>query len=601
VAHAGPKIVLGLPLGLGKACTIANALYERVARDPSLRLHIFTALTLEAPHGGSELERRFLGPIAERTMGGYPKLAYAEAQRRGAQPPNIEVNEFFFLAGRWLSVPSAQQSYVSANYTHACRYLIDRGVNVIAQLVAKKEAEDAPRYSLSCNTDLTLDFLAARRDGRANFLLVGEVNGGMPFMPGEGDLPADEFSHMLDDPSGGFPLFGPPNEPVGLREYAIGLHAARLIVDGGTLQLGIGQESDATVHALILRQAHNARFQNVLSVLSNGAPIAEDLSPLSTGLYGVSEMFVDGFLWLIESGILKREVDGALLHAAFFLGPHAFYRRLREMPAAKLDKIRMMAVSFTNEIGVDADKLAARTGARFINSTMITTLLGAAVSDGLEDGRVVSGVGGQYNFVAQAFALEGAKSILTLKATRGRGRAERSNIRWSYGHETIPRHLRDVFITEYGIADVRGKCDADVIASMLAVADSRFQPELLRAAKDARKIPAAYEIPAPFRENTPERIARALKPLADDGLLPSFPLGSDLDANEQKLAPLLATLQSASAGKLAALALKGLLRPPVSHEENALLLRMGLATPSGVADRVYRLLLRGAYAPFNTA
>jgi acyl-CoA hydrolase len=588
--------VLGLPLGLGKACTIANALYERAARDPSLMLHIFTALTLEAPHGRSELERRFLGPIAQRTMGGYPKLAYAEAQRKGVLPPNIEVNEFFFLAGRWLSVPSAQQSYVSANYTHACRYLIARGVNVIAQVVAKKELDDAARFSLSCNTDLTLDFLAARRAGRANFLLVGEVNGEMPFMPGEGDLLADEFAHILDDHAGGFPLFAPPNEPVGLREYAIGLHAASLVVDGGTLQLGIGQESDATVHALILRQTHNARFRNSINALANGADNAADLSPLEVGLYGVSEMFVDGFLSLLDAGILKREVDGVLLHAAFFLGPRAFYRRLREMPEAKRAKIQMSAVSFTNEIGCDANKLKVRVGARFINSTMMATLLGAAVSDALEDGRVVSGVGGQYNFVAQAFELDGAKSILTLKATRGRGPGERSNIRWSYGHETIPRHLRDVFVTEYGVADLRGKSDADVIASMLAIADSRFQPELLRAAKDARKLPASFEIPSRYRENTPDRILRALKPLVDDGLLPSFPFGSDLDANEEKLAPLLAMLQSASSGRLATLALKGLLRSSASHEENALLLRMGLATPSSVLERIYRLLLRGAYA-----
>lgn len=571
-----------------------------MARDPSLRLHIFTALTLEAPHFGSELERRFLGPIAERTMGGYPKLAYAEAQRKGTLPPNIEVNEFFFLAGRWLSVPVAQQSYVSANYTHACRYLIARGVNVIAQLVAKKESEGAARYSLSCNTDLTLDFLSARRAGQAKFLLVGEVNDEMPFMPGEGDLPADEFSHVLDDPKGGFPLFGPPNEPLDLREHAIGLHAASLVVDGGALQLGIGQESDATVHALILRQTHNARFRSAIGALSPGAGTG-DMGPFSTGLYGVSEMFVDGFLSLLEAGILKREVDGVLLHAAFFLGPHAFYRRLREMPAAKLEKIRMSAVSFTNEIGLDAAKLAARKNARFINSAMMATLLGAAVSDALEDGRVVSGVGGQYNFVAQAFEVEGARSVLMLKATRGQGASEKSNIRWTYGHETIPRHLRDVFITEYGVADLRGKSDADVVAAMLAIVDSRFQSELLRAAKDARKIPAAYEIPAAHRENTPERTARVLKPFADEGLFPSFPLGTDLDANELKLAAMLATVQSAKAARLAALALKGLLRPQVSHEENALLLRMGLATPGTLSDRLYRALLRGVYADLKMA
>ena len=120
---------------------------------------------------------------------------------------------------------------------------------------------------------------------------------------------------------------------------------------------------------------------------------------------------------------------------------------------------------------------------------MMATLLGAAVSDGLDNGQVVSGVGGQYNFVAQAFALSGARSVLTLEATRQTGGRAQSNIRWTYGHETIPRHLRDVFITEYGIADISGKSDADVIAAMLAITDSRFQDELARTAKDAGKLP----------------------------------------------------------------------------------------------------------------
>ena len=117
--------------------------------------------------------------------------------------------------------------------------------------------------------------------------------------------------------------------------------------------------------------------------------------------------------------------------------------------------------------------------------------------------------------MAQGFALSGARSLLTLEATRLVGRKVASNIRWSYGHETIPRHLRDVFVTEYGIADVRGKSDAEVIGAMLAIADSRFQDELARQAKDAGKLPKGHEIPAVHRENFPERIAAALKPAND--------------------------------------------------------------------------------------
>src|SRR5262249_52031020 len=149
----------------------------------------------------------------------------------------------------------------------------------------------------------------------------------------------------------------------------------------------------------------------------------------------------------------------------------------------QLKGIQMMPVSFTNEIFDDAAaKRRARVDARFVNNALMATLLGAVVSDALEDGQVVSGVGGQYNFVAQAFALQGARSILALESTRPSGAKMLSNIRWSYGHTTIPRHLRDIVVTEYGVADLRGKSDSEVIAAMLAVTDSRFQPELMRQA-----------------------------------------------------------------------------------------------------------------------
>ena len=586
IAEVGPRIVLALPLGLGKANHIANAIYARAAADPQIKLTIFTALTLEKPHYGNEMERRFLEPVIERLFGGYPELAYARALRHGGLPPNIEVNEFFFLAGRWLGNASAQQHYISANYTHAFRYVLDRGVNVIAQLVARC----GERCSLSCNTDLTLDLLQTRRAGGAKFVLAGQVNSELPFMPGAGDLDAGEFQFLLESPATDFPLFAPPKEPIDLAEYASGLHVARLVPDGGTLQIGIGQEGDAAVQALILRQRDNAVFREAVARLDPDAaaqPFHED-APFTTGLYADTEMFVDSFLALIDAGILKREVDGALLHAAFFLGPKSFYRRLREMPAADLAKLQMTAVSFTNALyGDEAAKRATRVKARFVNSAMMATLLGAVVSDGLEDGRVVSGVGGQYNFVEQAFALEGARSIITLNATRGAA----SNIRWSYGHETIPRHLRDIVVSEYGVADLRGKSDMEVIAAMLSVADSRFQPELMRAAKDAGKLPRGYEIPARHRDNTPERIARALAPLRERGFLPPFPFGTDFTETEQRLIPALEVLKGASPVALAALAAKGLF---ASGSDLATLARMGLDAPKTLADRVYRILLRAA-------
>jgi hypothetical protein len=590
IAQVGRKIVLGLPLGLGKANHIANALFRRAVKDPTLHLHIFAALTLEAPVAKSELERRFIDPISQRLLGGYPPLEYAVALHRGALPSNIRVDEFFFLAGRWLSNSRAQRNYISANYTHAAGYLLDCGVNVIAQLVAAKDG----RYSLSCNTDLTLDLLDARAQGRTKFMLVGQVNSELPFMPGDGDVPGDTFSHILDSPATDFPLFNVPKQPISNTEYAIGLHVARLIADGGTLQIGIGEEGDAAVHAMILRHHETAAFGTAIDRLTGGAPplAIEQRTPFVQGLYGLSEMLVDGFLDLIDAGILKRAVAGILIHGGFFVGPKSFYRRLREMSPEALARIAMTRISFTNALyGGEAERRGARIDARFVNNAMMATLLGAVVSDGLEDGRVVSGVGGQFNFVDQAFALDGARSIIAVTATRGRGRAMQSNIRWSYGHTTIPRHLRDVIASEYGIADLRGQRDEEVVARMLAIADSRFQNELLRKAKDAGKIAPGYEIPAIHRDNHPERVAVALAPLREQGLLPDYPSGCDFTPVEQRLLPALERLKDGTPSELARFALAGL--SPASNEGEALD-RMGLGRPGSATEWLYRALLRGA-------
>ncbi|HEX7789945.1 MAG TPA: acetyl-CoA hydrolase/transferase C-terminal domain-containing protein [Afipia sp.] len=596
IREVGTRLVVGLPLGLGKANHIVNALFRRAASDRSIHLTIFTALTLEKPTPSADLERRFIAPVIDRLFGAYPDLEYAKALHAKTLPPNIEVIEFFFLAGKWLGNGYPQQHYISANYTHASSYLLSRGVNVIAQLVAKRVVDGQTRYSLSSNTDTTLDLMQARAKGRISFKIVAQVNSELPFMPGQGDLAAEEFHAVLDSPATDFPLFAPPSEPVSDTKYAIGLHSAGLIRDGGTLQIGIGQVGDALAQGLIVRHRDNAAYREIMSRLAPAQPLRE-AKPFAAGLYGVSEMFVEAFLALINAGVLKREVDGAVLHAAFFLGRQSFYRALREMTPGQIERIQMVPVSFTNQLYGDEDaKRRARTDARFVNNAMMATLMGAAISDGLDTGQVVSGVGGQYNFVAQAFALEGARSMLTLESTRGSGKTAASNIRWSYGHTTIPRHLRDVIVTEYGVADLWGKSDADVIAAMLCVADSRFQPELMRQAKDAGKLPNAYEIPAVHRENFPDRVAAALKPSRDTGLLPTFPFGSDFTDVEQRLIPALQILKEATGSKLSLLGLawQGFRAGPPGAETVAALARLQLDRPSSFSERLYRALVMAA-------
>jgi acyl-CoA hydrolase len=240
---------------------------------------------------------------------------------------------------------------------------------------------------------------------------------------------------------------------------------------------------------------------------------------------------------------------GVLLHGGFFLGPRGFYAALRDLPESERRQFSMGGVGFINQLdGPDqALKIAQRRHGRFINSTLMVTLMGAAVSDGLADGQVVSGVGGQYNFAAMAHSLPGARSILALRSTREKNGTVTSNILWNYGHETIPRHLRDVVVTEYGIADLRGRTDQDVIAALLNIADSRFQEGLRHTAQAAGKLSSGYQIPEAHRNNTPRVLEERFALARARGLFSEFPFGTDFTGEEIVLAKALKSLKEKTA------------------------------------------------------
>ncbi|WP_349368715.1 acetyl-CoA hydrolase/transferase C-terminal domain-containing protein [Salinarimonas sp.] len=588
VERTGGDVRVATPLGLGKPVRLLNALTELAVADTSIRLAIFTALTLERPEASSDMERRFLEPARDRLFGVYPDILYAKRLRGGTLPENIRVTEFFFMAGEWKGVAQAQQDHVCVNFSDALGVLVSREPNVVLQLVTR----EGDALSLSCNADVSLDLLRLRREGRLPFVLAAETHPQLPFMGGEASVPVEEADLLLDVPEAAYELFSVVKRPVKNADHAIGLHASRLIADGGTLQIGIGSIGDAVAHALILR--HEGRAAEIWERCPLPHGDFREAGPFEEGLYAVTEMLVDAMLPLFQRGVIKREVDGRAIHAAFFVGCRDFYTQLREMEPERRAKIAMVPVSFTNTLfGEEAGKRAARRNARFVNAALMATLLGSVISDGTGDGQVISGVGGQADFVAQALALEGARSVIAVPATRTRNGETVSNIVFSYPHETVPRQMRDIVVTEYGIADLRGRSDAQVIAAMLAVADSRFQDGLTAEAKAAGKLPADYELPQAHRSNLPETLDAWLGPLD----LPTFPLGTDFDGVERRLLPALAKLKAAQASKteLARLALAGR-GEPTSHAEveAACMARMGFSDPSGVAEHASAAALRGA-------
>lgn len=612
----GPLHV-GAPLGLGKPHRLLNALYARIEPDASRPLHLYTALSLDPPGGGKGLEGRFVKPFVERHFGkDFPRLAYVQALKRDTLPAHVEIEEFYLQSGAMLGSAPVQRRYASLNYTHVARALADRGLNAIVQRVAR--SPDGRRLSLSCNTDLTVDTvdaLAAR--GLPRPVLIAEVDPELPWLDGSAVVDADYFDAVITPPGPHPRLFGLPRQPVNDVDYAIGFHASTLVVDGGTLQIGIGALSDALCHALVLRHTDNDAYRAVLRAL--GAQKADDpsLAPFAQGLYGCSEMINEGFRRLVEVGVIRRRVvddaaamrrintgaasahdlalleeRGEFLHGAFYLGSPEFYEWLRTLAPDVRRAIGMKRVGEVNELhgGDEALERLQRRDARFFNTCMMATALGAAVSDALEDGRVVSGVGGQYNFVAMAHALPDARSILMLRASRESAGAVTSNLVWNYGHTTIPRHLRDIYISEYGIADIRGRSDEDCVMAMAAIADARFQSGLLDTAKQAGKLRGDFVLPATAARNTPEQLAKSLASFHRDGTLPDYPLGSDFTPVEQRLVKALGWLKSATAtrgGKL-----RTVLRALGSQAlDGEALQRMALDAPRGIGERLEARLL----------
>lgn len=647
----GHDIRVGAPLGLGKPATLLNALYQRAKADPSIRLYILTALSLDVPEASSELEHRIMDPIVERLFEDYPGLDYIRDVKAGTLPDNITVSEFFFQPGSLLGNEHAQRHYRSVNYTHVARDLIDAGVNVLMQMGAP--GPDETRFSLSSNTDVTLDLMPVIEAMRARgepIWLVGQLNARMPMMTRSALVDASLADAIFEGQAATFKPFGAPATPVASADYAIGLRVSGLIADGGTLQIGIGSLSDAIAYSCDLRHNHNADYRALMARLDRSE--SEDalvksiggLEPFEQGLYGCTEMLVESYIQMYRAGVISRPVyddiaiqtlldageigpevnaktlaalrasddlpcvlgandvarlkrvgvfhdrvtiegreldagDGGakiaadldddaaraeietrclgdrlkgatLVHGGFFLGPNSFYQALHDLDEDERGLFHMTSVGQINQLyGGEALRRVQRRQSRFVNTAIKATLSGAIASDGLENGQVLSGVGGQYNFVSQAHALEDGRSIICVRAVRSGSEGDESNIVAHYAHTTIPRHLRDIVVTEYGVADLRGKTDEQIAIALIEIADSRFQDDLRSSAVAAGKLARDYQIPIRARGNTPDNVTHWLAAETAKERFEAYPYGSDFSEIERALIGALKKLQGGSAGE----------------------------------------------------
>jgi len=689
------NITFTMPLALGKPILFANELYRRAKEDPSIKLKIITALPLEKPKGHTDIEKRFLKPVSDRVFDGVLEFDYMLDFRAGKLPKNVQFFENFSKAGTYLNDPEAQMHHVSSNYTHCVRDAIENGGNVFGQLLSVRNFGGKESYSMGCNTDVATEAISEynrmRKEGR-KVVSIGEANVNLPYMYGDALVDKKEYDFILQGEQYNYKLFGAPKDPVAPADHMIGINVSTLVRDNGTIQVGIGALGDAIVSALIMRNEHNKVYNEVVEnagLFSRYEALIKrwgDTGVFKNGLYGSSEMFVDAFMQMYKSKILKRKVyesvplmklinsgqlstdkipadiidklikmkainpkleeedfefltkygilkkgvtftktaikdgktsypldlsnkanlakirkilgnellNGQVILGAFYFGPQAFYKALNDMPEEERQQFGMSGVEKVNQLYGDEElRTLQRKDGRFINTGMTGTLLGAVASDQLQDGRVVSGIGGQYNFVAMAHALKDGRAIMMIKSTKGSGKALKSNIVFSYGHCSVPRHLRDIIVTEYGIADVRGLPDADIIKQMLNIADSRFQKELLEQAKKAKKIEADYQIPEVFCHNTPDKIAKLLKPYQEQGYFKPFPFGTDLKMEEVMLGGSLKVMKGLAAGAPLKL-MKGLLFElfrPIPKSADVFIKHMQLENPASTKEKIMRKMV----------
>jgi acyl-CoA hydrolase len=292
-------------------------------------------------------------------------------------------------------------------------------------------------------------------------IVIVEINDKIPHCEGESNgVHASEVDFIID--GDGAPPTELPNSPITDVDRAVGRLIANEIEDGSCLQIGIGGMPNA-VCALLLESS------------------AKDL-----GIH--TEMLTDGIGELYRAGRVtgraKETYPGKIVYS-FALGTSALYQTIDRNP-----DFHSLPVEFTNlpHVIMRNDRAVA------INNTTQIDLQGQAASE--SDGhRHISGTGGQLQFVRGAYASKGGKSFICLSSTFDKKGERRSRIvlNLTPGNiVTTPRSDMMYVVTEYGIANLKGKSVADRAKALIGLAHPDFRDQLHRQAREHGLIPRHY-------------------------------------------------------------------------------------------------------------
>ncbi|MCK9261008.1 MAG: 4-hydroxybutyrate CoA-transferase [Azoarcus sp.] len=364
------------------------------------------------------------------------KFAYLDPETHA----NIRHDAYFFGGATRAGGQSGWVDFVPA-YFSELPMLIDRGLTPADVVMTMASPMDEYGYfSLSLAPDYTM---AAVRKARVILL---EVNPNVPYANGDCHVHISQVSGLVESDDElfevGLPTIGPIQE-------AIGKHVAELIDDGATLQIGYGGIPDAVVMQLQHKR---------------------DL-----GIH--TEMIGDGILSLIESGAVtnrrKTFMPGKTV-ATFALGSRKLYHFLHRNPT-----LEMHPVDFTNDpyIAARNDNLCC------INATLQIDLLGQCGSESLGH-TPYSGTGGQVDFVRAANRSKNGKAFIVLPSTAKNDTISRiAPVLCPGTHVTTSKNDINYVVTEYGVAQLRGKTAKQRAEALIGIAHPNFREELREAAR----------------------------------------------------------------------------------------------------------------------